>query len=371
VSEVLSLEDEIRRLIAVAGPMPVSEFFDLCLTHPVHGYYTTRDPFGAAGDFTTAPEISQMFGELIGLWTVSVWRQMGSPANLRLVELGPGRGTMMLDMLRAAQVVPGFRAAIVVHMIEVSPTLERLQRQTLGKVDVPLFWHRSLEDVPAGPVIVVANEFFDALPIQQAVKRETGWHERRVGIDAEGKLAFVLAPTPLPRFAGTLPPKVRVAPIDSVYEWRSDRVAFALGHRLVREGGAALVVDYGHAESGDGDTLQAVSEHRYVDPLDAPGEADLTAHVDFQALVLAAEGMGAVAQGPVPQGTFLSRLGIEARAQALKARADEKQIPNIDSALHRLIDTEADAMGALFKVLALAHPSLGILPGFEAEDLTP
>jgi SAM-dependent MidA family methyltransferase len=360
------LDAEIRRLIAVAGPMPVAEFMSLCLTHPSHGYYTTRDPFGRDGDFTTAPEISQMFGELIGLWAAAVWRQMGSPDNLRLVELGPGRGTMMLDMLRAAQVVNGFRAAIVVHMVEISPALERRQRQTLTGIEVPVLWHQRLEDVPEGPMIVVANEFFDALPVQQAVKRSDGWHERMIGLDAEGSFTFVAAPEPLAHFAETIPQAVRDAPVEAVYEWRGNQTVFEIGRRIAHDGGAALVIDYGYTESEWGDTLQAVARHRYADPLETPGHADLTAHVDFQALAVAAESVGASAQGPLPQRDFLLRLGIERRAEALKARAAPEQVAAIDSALARLLDAGSDGMGRLFKAIAFAHPKLGALPGFEA-----
>jgi NADH dehydrogenase [ubiquinone] 1 alpha subcomplex assembly factor 7 len=365
VDDAAPLEAEIRRLIAVAGPMPVAEYMSLCLTHPQHGYYTTRDPFGRDGDFTTAPEISQMFGELVGLWAAAVWRQMGSPNNLRLVELGPGRGTMMLDMLRAAKVVPGFRAAIVAHLVEISPALERRQRQILNGLDVPLLWHRSIDEVPAGPLIIVANEFFDALPVHQAVKRESGWHERLVGIDAEGSFIFVPALSALPRFAETLPDAVRDAPTDAIYEWRGQQVVFEIGRRIVREGGAALVIDYGHTEGEYGDTLQAVARHVYADPLENPGLADLTAHVDFQALALAADSIGAEVQGPLPQREFLLRMGIERRAESLKAKAAVEQVAAIDSARARLLDAGAAGMGRLFKAIAFAHPKLGRLPGFE------
>ena len=359
------LETEIRRLIGIAGPMPVSEYMTLCLTHPQHGYYMTRDPFGRAGDFTTAPEISQMFGELIGLWAATVWRQMGSPNSLQLVELGPGRGTMMLDMLRAATVVPGFRAAIVAHLVEISPTLERRQRQTLSGLDVPLLWHRRLEDVPDGPLIIVANEFFDALPVHQAVKLEDGWHERMIGIDGDGNFAFVAAPEPLAHFAGTLPQAVRDAPVDAVYEWRSDQPVFEVARRVRRNGGAALAMDYGHVRSECGDTLQAVARHSFADPLAAPGEQDLTAHADFAAMAVAADSIGATVHGPVPQRAFLRRLGLQKRADTLKQKATEQQAAVIDGAVARLLDTRADGMGRLFKAIAFAHPSLGVVPGFE------
>lgn len=359
------LEAEIRRRIALAGPMPVAQYMALCLSHPVHGYYVTRDPLGTAGDFTTAPEISQMFGELVGLWVASVWRMMGVPDRVNLVELGPGRGTLMLDAMRAARVVPGFREAVTVHLVEISPALRRRQRQTLGGSDLAVVWHESLGQVPEGPLIVLANEFFDALPVNQAVKRESGWHERVVEIDAVGNLRFGVSPTPLARFERILPPHVRHAPAGALFEWRADHVALELARRVVHGHGAALVIDYGHARSETGDTLQAVGDHAFADPLQAAGMVDLTAHVDFQALGEAAESMGARAQGPIEQGEFLRRLGIEVRAAALKANARPEQAADIDSAFERLTGHGKGGMGRLFKVMALADPELGLLPAFE------
>ncbi len=360
------LEAEIRRLISIVGPMPIAQYMAACLCHPIHGYYMTRDPFGALGDFITAPEISQMFGELLGLWAAAVWRQMGSPENIRLIELGPGRGTMMLDALRAAQVVPEFHTAIVAHLVEISPALQRVQRQTLEPIDVPMLWHQSLDEVPDGPAIILANEFFDALPVHQAVKQDDGWHERVLVIDAVGNFVLGLAPNPMPHFAQILPPQVREAPVGSIYEWRSDSLALEIGRRVVHAGGAALVIDYGHTQSEVGDTVQAVGEHAYANPLIAPGLVDLTAHVDFQSLAQAAESIGARIFGPLEQGEFLRRLGIETRAAALKASAVPAKAGEIDSAVERLTGTGARKMGVLFKVLGIADPKLGTLPGFES-----
>ena len=360
-----SLESEIRRRIAVAGPMPVNEYMTLCLTDGKYGYYTTRDPFGAGGDFITAPEVSQMFGEMVGLWMVAVWKQMGSPENLRVVELGPGRGTMMKDALRAAKVMPAFLETAVIHLVEISPALMAYQKRTLEPTSMPVSWHSALADVPAGPVIVLANEFFDALPISQAVKTERGWHERVVHIDSSGYLAFTIAPDPIPHFDSLLPPAVRNAPEDSIFEWRTSNIAMELGTRLARGGGAALVIDYGHDQSAAGDTLQAVGRHAYANPLSAPGSIDLTAHVDFQALGNAVEAMGTNGFGPITQSQFLRRLGIVTRAASLKANAADAAAANIDSALRRLISEGEAGMGALFKAAAFAHPSLGMLPGFE------
>jgi NADH dehydrogenase [ubiquinone] 1 alpha subcomplex assembly factor 7 len=194
------VEAEIRRLISAAGPIPVAQYMALCLSHPERGYYMTRDPLGVAGDFTTAPEISQMFGELIGLWAVSIWRLMDSPEKVHLVELGPGRGTMLQDALRAAQVVPGFVGAAAIHLVEISPVLKERQRHTLGSVERPIHWYESLNDVPDGPVIILANEFFDALPVHQAVKQADGWHERVIEIGRDNKFVFGTAPAPIPHF---------------------------------------------------------------------------------------------------------------------------------------------------------------------------
>ena len=210
--------------IAVAGPMPVGEYMALCLADPQHGYYMTRDPFGRHGDFITAPEVSQMFGELIGLWMAAIWDEMGSPENVRVIELGPGRGTLMNDALRAMRVMPALRAAIALHLVEISPPLRAQQEARLQDADVPVTWHAALEDVPAGPAIVIANEFFDALPINQAVKTATGWHERLIEIDSAGRLAFTVAVDPIPQFDRLLPAAVRAAPEASIFEWRSDLV---------------------------------------------------------------------------------------------------------------------------------------------------
>ena len=364
MDEISPLEIEIRRRIAAAGPMPVGEYMALCLGDPTHGYYMTRDPLGARGDFITAPEISQMFGELIGLWMAAVWKQMGAPEQIRIIELGPGRGTLMNDAMRAVQVMPGFRDAVTLHLVEISPVLRAQQKRTLSAM--PVTWHAALAEVPKGAAIIVANEFFDALPINQAVKLESGWHERQIGIDPNGNLAFTIAPEPLPHFEQLLPPAVRAAPERSIFEWRADQVAMDMGRRIANDGGAALAIDYGHAESAVGETLQAVGQHAYADPLTAPGALDLTAHVDFAALARAIEAMGAKSYGAIEQGEFLRRLGIETRANTLKAKAGSRAaIADIDSALARLTGNGRTDMGALFKVAAFTHRAVGVPPGFE------
>jgi SAM-dependent MidA family methyltransferase len=363
--EIIPLEAEIRRRIQSSGPMSVAQYMELCLAHPEHGYYMTRDPLGTAGDFTTAPEISQMFGELIGLWAAAAWRAMGSPENVRLIELGPGRGTMMLDALRAARVMPEFHSAIELRMVEISSTLEHLQRRTLSAIEVPARWHRSIEDVPDGPSIILANEFFDALPINQAVMCADGWHERVVKIGEDDNLHFSIGRDPIPLFDEFLPSGLRRAKIGEIFEWRGNETAGELARRVVRSGGAALILDYGHTETAIGDTLQAVGGHEFANPLLAPGLVDLTAHVDFQALAQAAERMGARVHGPLPQGEFLRRLGIEQRAAALRAGAPPEYASTIDAAHDRLTSDDHIGMGRLFKAIAVTGPKLSILPGFE------
>jgi NADH dehydrogenase [ubiquinone] 1 alpha subcomplex assembly factor 7 len=356
------LEAELRRIITIDGPLDVARYMSLCLGHPLHGYYMTRDPLGAAGDFVTAPEVSQMFGELIGLCAAATWQAMGSPASLRLIELGPGHGTLMADVLRAANVMPKFRAGLAIHLVETSPRLIARQRETLPGLDVPLAWHRDIADVPDGPAIVIANEFFDALPVHQAVKTPDGWHVRMVGV-SQGRLAFMASPDAMPGFERVLPETLHDAPDGTVFEWRDDQIVTELARRLMRDGGAAIIIDYGHTERAAGETLQAVRSHRFADPLAEPGLADITAHVDFAALARAANTAGAQVSGPVTQSAFLHRLGIVERANALKANATKLQAADIDAALLRL--TAGDEMGDLFKVLAVADPKLGTVPGFD------
>jgi SAM-dependent MidA family methyltransferase len=356
---VTALLRELRALIALEGPITVERYMALCLGHPVHGYYMARDPLGAAGDFTTAPEISQMFGEMIGLWTVDVWGRIGSPRPLRLVELGPGRGTLMADLLRAARVHAPFLEAATVHLVETSPVLRARQRERLGGASAPVDWRERLSDVPPGPAIVIGNEFLDALPVRQFVLTERGWCERLVGLSPDGGLTFGLAAEPEPAIS------LR-ARMGAVLEHPAMGLALAseLGRRLAEQGGAGLFIDYGHEGPAIGDTLQAVRGHAFADPLASPGEADLTAHVDFAAMARAARKGGASAFGPVAQGDFLRALGIETRAAMLRRGATPAQAEAVDAALERLTGRGAQAMGEFFKVLAIAHPSLEELPGF-------
>jgi NADH dehydrogenase [ubiquinone] 1 alpha subcomplex assembly factor 7 len=351
-----ALERELMAMIAAEGPIGIDHYMDLCLGHARHGYYMRQDPFGAGGDFTTAPEISQMFGELIGVWSVTVWQAMGAPSPIRLVELGPGRGTLMGDLLRAARVAPDFMDAARVGMVETSPVLRQIQQETLSRAGAAVQWHSRLDDTPPGPTLLVANEFFDALGVKQFVRTDNRWHERLVGLDASGKLAFGLAPDPLP--PALLPQWAHGAAPGEVIEVSParDAMARAIGARLGAVGGAALIVDYGHVRSGPGDTLQAVRVHGYQGVLDRPGENDLTSHVDFEALGQALRQGGAAVHGPITQGAFLLAMGLAERAEVLKRQANVPARVDIDTAAARLAD-EAQ-MGHLFKVIAATHPGL-------------
>ena len=365
-TESAPLLSEIKKLINSSGPMPVWRYMELCLLHPQYGYYIARDPLGREGDFTTAPEVSQMFGELLGLWAASVWKAIGSPTMLRLIELGPGRGTMMADALRALRVLPPLYQALHVHMVEINPVLREKQRTTLSGVR-NIAWHNHIDEVPDGPCIIFANEYFDALPVHQMVKRETGWHERVVDLDENGTLIFGVESDPTPRFEVLLPPLVRAAPVGAVFEWRPDTEIMKLARRVRDQDGAALIVDYGHMRSDAGDTFQAIARHSYTDPLKAPGQADLTAHVDFHAMARAAEDLGARIHGPVTQGEFLKQLGIETRAVSLMSKATPELSEDIARALKRLIGGGRDGMGSMFKVLGISHPNLTVLAGLSEE----
>jgi SAM-dependent MidA family methyltransferase len=356
---VSALGDEIRATIAHEGPITVERFMELALGHPDHGYYMTRDPFGAAGDFTTAPEISQMYGELLGLWAAEVWTLMGRPNPVRLIELGPGRGTLMSDALRAARIVPDFRAALDVTLIEMSPTLANIQYEALLTCGAPVAWAANLSEAPDGPAIILANEFLDALPVRQFVRRGGRWRERMVRLDEAGRLTFGLANEP-EAFLKVEADEGAVLEVSAA----GHRFMFELGARLVKQGGAALFVDYGHGATGFGETLQALRAHRYVDPLVEPGEADLTAHVDFAAMARSARASGAAVHGPIDQGDFLRALGIDMRTQALAERAPDRA-EEFESARRRLVGKNEGEMGGLFKAMVVANRSLSAPPGFQ------
>lgn len=331
-----------RRLaaeIAEHGPIGVDRYMAEC----VAAYYAGRDPFGRGGDFTTAPEISQMFGEIIGLWMADLWDRAGRPARVNLVELGPGRGTLMADLLRAARALPAFAEAVRVHFVETSLALRAAQAERVPAAA----WHDDLAEVPQGaPLFVVANEFFDALPIRQEVRVDSEWRERCIGISAD---AFVFTPEG-----------------DAIRETAPARAEYAgvLAARIAADGGAVLLIDYGYEGPAEGDSLQALAAHAAADPLAAPGEHDLTAHVDFAALAEAARAAGAQVSPLALQGPFLLALGIEARVERLSRGLDPEARHAIAGAMRRL--TLPQAMGSLFKVLAFTHTDWPEPAGFGA-----
>ncbi len=322
------------------------ERLDAFMARANAAYYANHDPFA---DFTTSPEICQAFGEVLGLWAAVCWQAMGAPEPVLLAEAGPGRGTLMADALRAtSRAAPTFASALRLHLIETSPRLRAEQARRLPGAT----WHESLETLPVGPLLLLANEFLDALPVRQFVRRPEGWRERFV---AEGAFAEQTAPAP-----------DLDAPDGAVVEVCEPARAFAarLAARLAGSGGAALLIDYGPASRAPGDSLQALRGRKPADPLVAPGEADLTAHVDFAAVAEAARAQGAAVCGPLPQGVFLARLGLARRVERLAQARPPAEGQALLASARRLM--EPHAMGGLFKVLGLCHPSLSPLPGFAA-----
>jgi len=339
----VTLKDRLAAQIAQTGPLTIAQYMTACLHDPQDGYYATRPALGEAGDFITAPLVSQMFGELIGVWAISCWQAMGAPARFTLVEMGPGDGTLMSDLLRAARVLPAFVEAADVWMVETSEPLAELQAGKLGEA---ARWARSLDEVPVGePTILVANELLDCLPVRQFVRTVTGWAEQVVGVDRHGALTFGLVPAPLAL------PDARDGAVLEVSA-AQEALGAALGERLAADGGAALLIDYGRDRPGFGDTLQALVRHERVDPLARPGEADLTVHADFPAVMAAARKAGAEAT-VLTQAAFLARLGIGERAEALvRARPDKAAV--IGRQLNRLVG--GDEMGELFKACCIHSP---------------
>lgn len=350
-----ALKTLLLRRIATSGPISLADYMAECLMHPEHGYYQKERVFGADGDFITAPEVSQMFGEMLGLWVAERWAAMGQPTPFHLVELGPGRGTLMADMLRAASKMPGMQDAVRIHFVEASRQLRALQREKAPTAQ----WHDDLATLPGGPTIFIANEFFDALPIHQFEKKDGLWFERCVGADGD-RLGFTLT-QPGAKF-GLVPEPLRQAPNGAVVEVCPAALAYtaSLSRHLADHGGAALVIDYGYATSAPGDSFQALKDHQYCDPFSDPGRADLTAHVAFDRLAEAAAAHTATAT--TEQGAFLMALGLGMRAQQLAAATDKAGQARILSELKRL--TAPDEMGTLFKVLSLQHKSLPPAPGF-------
>lgn len=346
----------LLRRIAATGPMTLADYMHECLLHPEHGYYTTRAPFGEAGDFTTAPEISQMFGELLGLCLAQSWMDQGAPGRFVLAELGPGRGTLMADILRATANVAGFHAAMDVVLLEASPALRERQREKLTEFRVS--WIDGIDELPQVPLFLVANEFFDALPIRQFSRDDQGWREHMIA-GADGKLSIGLSgPTPI----ASLEYRISDTKPGDTVETRPMAAGFVqvVAERIAAFGGVAVIVDYGDWRSL-GDTFQAVKHHNPVSPLAEPGQADLTAHVDFEALSMAAAGVSV--SNMVPQGDLLNRLGIELRAGQLAAGLAGDQLRSHEDAHRRL--THPLEMGKLFKAIALYQNGAALPPGFE------
>lgn len=348
----------IRDRIAQAGPISLAEYMELALAHPEHGYYKKRDPFGTRGDFITAPEISQVFGEMLGIWAANVWMQMqGGPISL--VELGPGRGTLMADMLRATKKVPDFHDSITIHMVETSPTLANAQYMRLRNEHPRIEWLDHIDELPESRSIVIANEFFDALPIKQFVMTHDGTHERRVGWSEEQQeFIFVEGPAGL-----QLAKSGQAIPEGTVMEQcpAARSIMRSLAARLAQHGGAALVIDYGYMGDAHRDTLQAVKNHSFHPVLRDPGEADITAHVDFQSLMHIAHDTGLNVAPLTTQGEFLIRMGAQKRVELLLKSATEEQRHILMSGVERLISSQA--MGDLFKVMAMTSDHTIELPG--------
>ena len=384
------LGQKLAARIAADGPITLHDYMEACLYDPVHGYYKKRDPLGRGGDFITAPEISQVFGELIGLWAGESWRLMGQPGAVRLIELGPGRGTLMADALRALRVLPAFLECATVHLVETSAPLRAAQEAALAGASCPVCWHERIEDVPAGSGILIANEFFDCLPVRQFVFDEAAqlWRERMVAFrDGGFELEFgevpphpallpegrrdartsrsenSSAPSPLGERAGVRGDFPSVE--DGVIVETRPGTAGVLRSFAARASDAplaALIIDYGYSQPASGDTVQAVRQHRFAGLFEAPGEADLTAHVDFSDLVQRAKELNLAASGPMPMGEWLLRLGLEARVHQLLRRASTEEAMELRSRVSRLVDPAQ--MGALFKAVVLTGGVPGPLPPF-------
>ncbi len=354
----------LKSRIQTEGPLGLDSYMAEALGHPEHGYYRKVDPFGRAGDFVTAPEISQMFGELLGLWSVVCWRQLGAPTSLNLIELGPGRGTLMADGMRAVRNLVTFFDSLHVHLVETSPLLRKRQQATLAAVDRPVHWHDQIAQVPDGPFVLLANEFLDALPIRQFASSDGGWRERLIDLTTAGDALKWTSSASFATDELTVLPALESASENQIYEVcpAAHVIIGEISRMIMTQKGVALFIDYGYAAQTGGDTFQAVKDHQYADPLVHPGDADLTAHVDFEAIARLADHAGVRVSGPVTQSKFLRNLGIGPRADSLKESASTAQKRDIESALERL--TGDDAMGGLFKVIAFSHPDVTEPVGF-------
>lgn len=352
------LAARLRAQIRREGPITVRDYMRTCCCDPSHGYYVARPAIGAAGDFVTAPEMSQVFGELIGLWAAVVWQRMGSPSRFNLVELGPGRGTLMSDALRASRRVPGFLDAAELHLVEVSPELRRRQAETLREGGCTPSWHWHLTQVPVAPSIVIGNELVDALPVEQYVRQACGWRRRAVCLDAADRLVFGVDASGPGYFPRGAPPDAR--PGDIVEHRMTMDLAFGLSRLAAAGPLACLLIDYGHVGPAPGDTLQAVRGHAFEHPLTSPGEADLTAQVEFASLAANALSFDLAVDGPVTQGELLGSLGIMQRTSRLMA-ANPSRAAEIEASVARVMSPTG--MGTRFKAIGIRSRLLPSLPG--------
>ncbi|OJF96804.1 class I SAM-dependent methyltransferase [Pararhizobium antarcticum] len=357
------LAEKIKAIIQLNGPISVTDYFALCLADPDHGYYQVREPFGRDGDFTTAPEISQLFGEMIGIFLVQAWQQHGSPDEVILCEIGPGRGTMMDDILRVVEkLAPSLYENASVHLIETSERLRKVQSQTLIRHKWKISWHDSFDTLPEGFVLLATNELFDAIPIRQFIKTAQGFRERLVGLDAQDDLIFATGAASID--PDLLPVPAKDVPLGTVFEVAParDAVMATLSARIRKGSGTALIIDYGHLSTGFGDTLQAIRDHQYDPPLKHPGEADITSHVDFEQLGRRALAEGLQVNGLTYQGDFLTALGIVERASVLGNSKDPITQEGIRQDVERLAGSGEGKMGELFKVLVVSSPVVALAP---------
>jgi SAM-dependent MidA family methyltransferase len=354
------LGEKIAGLIRAAGPISLADYMAICLFDPEDGYYTTREPFGAKGDFVTAPEVSQMFGELVAVWLVEAWQASNKPLPATIAEIGPGRGTLIKDMVRTiGRIAPELAAAADFALIEASPRLTAVQKEALQGSGPTFTWHLTLDTLPGGPLFIVGNEIFDALPFRQFVKHDGKWLERAVGLDNDDAFQFGIGTASLA--ASALPPKAKTAPDGSIFEIAPAREAMmsAIAERIAKHGGAGVFFDYGHLEPGIGDTFQAIRKHRSESIFDNPGEADLTSHVDFSALAAVARSHG-LESLTATQADFLLGMGLLERAGRLGQSGGAATREKIAADAERLAGP--DQMGELFKVLAILPSGIALPP---------
>ncbi len=360
----MPLKQKIIDTILSDGPISIHRYMTIALADSQHGYYRVADPLGAKGDFTTAPEISQIFGELIGAWVLTLWDMNKQPKPFQLIEIGPGRGTLMSDVLRTTKLMPTFFPSTQLHFVETSPVLREKQKTAIQPYPIKPHWYDSLNDVPSGNTILLANEFLDALPVQHFIKQATGWHKRLITVAKDNAFYFTTDKTPSPLPQG-MPPNPERYNLGDIYEYRPAHKDFIqqLAKRANTAPMAALIIDYGHTVSAPGETFQAIKSHKYTDPLKDPGHADLTAHVDFDDLARCAEAHG-LKTYHITQGQFLMALGLAQRCEQLLKNANTDQARMITTGAQRLVDP--NQMGKLFKVMVITNQDFPVPPPFNS-----